>query len=281
MVDTKQYAFNGNCEVYKNTTYATTDFFAKAFGAEIKVDGNRINLVKDDIKIDARVGSGIYIKNEMEKVSAKEAVYKKKGKLFLPLRLVSNLFNYEVLYKEGMNSIVINKNLENHTAKPNKAVSDSVEYKISNNNKWGAWVEQYYDQSKNVNYYTVYLKNLDTDEIQEIYSSEKVIVRQILFWTEDNELLMGAYKDMLSKKDRAHILLYSPITQKSSHLTDIKNGSDFMYIDSKNVLIYKNFKDQNDIDPKYKMFSLDTKKSEDISKETYLKLLDEQLGKNA
>lgn len=257
VVDGVKYDFKENCEIYRGSTYASTDFLEKVFKLNKKIDEKNITLTKDNIEIKGLINSGIYTSNEY-KIYAKEVIYKKDNKVFLPLRLVSNLLNYDVLYKENTNKVIfVDKSKINIREKFKLQISKNDYLEKSSDNKWGVWIEQHYE-ANNVNpIYTVYLKNIETGEIKDIYSSERVITYR-LYWTKDNELIMGSYKDRENKKDRPHIVIYNPITQKVRHLMELKKEADMFYSNSKNALVYKDF--AVEIHNKFKIFYIDTKK---------------------
>lgn len=98
-------------------------------------------------------------------------------------------------------TFIIDKSIGFDISKLSEAIPSYEKYKVSNDNKWGVWVEQHEENKIDhiIVYHTVYLKNIETEEIKEIYTSERVITC-VLFWTKDNELIMGSYKDREGKK---------------------------------------------------------------------------------
>lgn len=276
--NTNRFVFNENAINYRSLAYASTDFFKKAFGTEVKIDKDKITLTKDDIKIEAKIGSSMYFRNE-EKISIKETILKKNDKIYLPLKPFVYFLNYEIKADWNSNTSSIdyflNKSEKEELWKNIEVKSKNVLGHISPDKKWIAWSQEYYDKNEkghDIRYYVTYLQNVDTEEIKEIYSSESLVTCYLL-WTKDNELIRGGVKNIFGGKDKRHLAIYNPITQKSTYLMDMGKGAGFRYVPDKNALVYGIVKDPlDDKSIVYKIFYLDTKKTQNITKDIYIAL---------
>lgn len=214
-------------------TYVPISFIAKELGATVDWQSPTVVMTKNGVKMTATVGSSLYTRGQ-EQFSVKEIPFLHNDRVFVPLRIIGEQLGCEINYDELKKEINISSKVENTIPKP-LPQDDNSKYLQSPNKKWGVKNEltHIYGNGSGIRTHIIYLKNNDTKEIKEIYSSPTYGYE---IWTEDNQLLLNGTKDALGGKDRELVMLYNP---EDKTIKNIAEAHGFLYMPNKDaVMVY-------------------------------------------
>ncbi len=96
--------------VIDNITYVPIREITKELGADVKWESefNHVEIIKDDINLSFQIGDNNCILNSKDTYMPKSIVIN--DKIMVPLRFLSEVFGFDVLWNESFNAAVINSN---------------------------------------------------------------------------------------------------------------------------------------------------------------------------
>ena len=249
-------------------------FFANGVGASVQFHKPNITIQKGDTTVTCSIGSSVYTRNG-EKFSTKEKPYLFQNRVFVPLRIVGELLHCEVSSSVKYSTTDENKtihHLELHqsTGKdvPVTAKNLEKEIKLSPDGNWGILTDKI-EEIKNNNAYAFYIKNMKTQEIKQVYSSN-VFATEDAQWMKDNTVLFGGMDD--KNEDYARVLMmYDP---KKDKIQQLFPASRYRYSMKKHNIIYthqtENERMRLELGTPY-LYDVATKKKTKITPEQYEK----------
>lgn len=273
-VDGKQIKTDIQPQLIRNSTYVPVRFFANGVGASVQWNKPNITIHKGDITVTCAIGSSVYTRNG-EKFSTKEKPYLFQNRVFVPLRIVGELFHCEVNSSVKYSTTDENKTI--HHLELRQATGKDVivtaknlekEIKLSPDGNWGILTDKI-EEIKDNNAYAFYIKNMKTQEIKLVYSSN-VFATEDAEWVKDNTVLFGGIDD--KSEDYARVLMvYNPKTDKIQKLFP---ASRYRYSMKKHNIIYthqtENERMRLELGTPY-LYDVATKKKTKITPEQYEK----------
>lgn len=160
-------------ELKRGTTFVPISFITKELGASTTWKRPYVTIVKEDIILIFEIGKLNVIRNN-EKYMLEEAPYIKNGRTMVPLRVISEQLGCKVAYDNLIKRIDIDSTANFPFIPP----VDKRHYFLSHDEKWGiTYKEDYVTNSENmyVKLETTYLKNMETNDMIEVFTGNGVI----------------------------------------------------------------------------------------------------------
>lgn len=273
-VDGKQIKTYIQPQLIRNSTYVPVRFFANGVGASVQFHKPNITIQKGDTTVTCVIGSSVYTRNG-EKFSTKEKPYLFQNRVFVPLRIVGELLHCEVSSSVKYSTTDENKTihhleLRQATGKdvPVTAKNLEKEIKVSPDGNWGILTDKI-EEIKDNNAYAFYIKNMKTQEIKLVYSSN-VFATEDAEWMKDNTVLFGGIDN--TNEDYARVLMmYNP---KKDKIQELFPASRYRYSMKQHNIIYthqtENERMRLELGTPY-LYDVATKKKTKITPEQYEK----------
>lgn len=238
MVDGKQIKTDVQPQLIRNSFYVPVRFFSNGLGTTVQWNKTNVMIQKGDTTVTCAIGSSVYTRNG-EKFSTKEKPYLFQNRVFVPLRIIGELLHCEVNSSVKYNTTEENKTIHclelRQTTNKNMTVTAKnleKEIKVSPDGNWGILTDKIEDIKDN-NAYAFYIKNMKTQEIKQVYSSN-VFATEDAEWMKNNTVLFGGMDD--KNEDYARVLMvYNPKTDKIQKLFP---ASRYRYSMKKHKIIY-------------------------------------------
>lgn len=257
-------------EKKRNTTYVPISFIGKELGANVEWTNPNVLITKDNTTIICSICSNIASKNGKQ-ISLLSPPYLLNGRTFVPLRFVSEQLNCTVSYDNINKIIYINSTNTTSTNTPptnisptNISPTEDKNFSLSSNTSWGVKRDLVY--SSDGAEYIIYLKDMNTNLISELYSTTAFCRAE---WLNDNRLLLSGVNDVLGGPDRKHIMIYNPENGQTQNIAD---ADSFEYIKDLNAIIYfkRNPSDDRDlIGSNCKLYFISDNITDSITQEQY------------
>ncbi len=249
-IDNNEVVMDSQPGSYRGSTFVPISFIARELGATVSWSSPNVTIVKGDTTLVLTVDSNAYTKNGVTYYSQFKP-FVANGRTYVPLRFVSNAFEYPVGFEKTSNYetsnstdyTITNKITIDTTKKAtveNKFVEDNSTFTASSNGKYGFKTEFCYGsiaegQFDNSNYLgrmtVTYFKNFETGEFKEIYFTSS---HADTYWA-NNKLILSGHEDSAGGKARPHFLMYDPTTDE---LTDIVDAYYGFYYEPTNSFMY-------------------------------------------
>lgn|GEM_PF-1971778 len=273
-VDGKQIKTDVQPQLIRNSTYVPVRFFGNGVGASVQFNKPNITIHKGDTTVTCAIGSSVYTRNG-EKFSTKEKPYLFQNRVFVPVRIVGELLHCEVnsSVKYSMtdeDKTIHHLELRQTTGKDVTVTAKNLEkeIKVSPDGNWGILTDKIED-TKNNNVYAFYIKNMKTQEIKQVYSSN-VFATEDAEWMKDNTVLFGGIDN--TNEDYARVLMmYNP---KKDKIQELFPASRYRYSMKQHNIIYthqtENERMRLELGTPY-LYDVATKKKTKITPEQYEK----------
>lgn len=265
-------------EIKRDVAFVPISFITKELGATTIWEKPFLTIIKDDIKLVFEIGKFSVLRND-EKYILEEAPYILNGRMMVPLRVISEQFGCSITYDHANKRI----NIDSYAHMPFTPPVDTRRYYLSSDEKWGlAYKEDYGSktQSSNGKIEITYLKNMDTNDVTEIFSGVGVMSS----WLNDHQILFASKSGhidtfALTDPDRDYPCSSSMEFYQLEIYDVEKEQLDTIAND---IIFYKEVRDQgiicyefrNDIGQvEYRQYDIATKQISDLAEEQYETLL--------
>ncbi len=257
-VDNKLVQMEGDVQNYRGATYVPLNFVKSGFDATVNWTSPNATVKKGDTTLVFTVNSNAYTNNGKTFYSEFQP-YISDGLVYVPLKIVTANLGASVSQNSETKDLYIDTKKAGSLANPYIDYNDA--YTLSNDNKYGYCLINY--SYNGTNEHVIFLKNIETGEFKEIFSN---FGREYLYWTNDNKLIISCETYSNNKLVKTDISLYDPVTNKT---TVIASGTDALYIQSNDSMIYKN-------NSKFYKYDFKTNKSTTITEQEYNTLAENQ-----
>ncbi len=251
---------------YLNTMYVPLSFVYNDLGCEVVFQDPTITMTKGDDTLVLTLDSNEYVLND-ETSYSEYMPTTILNQPYVPLRLVSTLFGYDLVSYEASNRICLYSN-QNPTLNTS-FTDDNSSYTLSPNNKYGYKLQSPDNSTRG----SVYLKNMETGKLKKIYYSSRHLT---MYWTDENKLILSGYEranEVDGTEDRDHYLIYDPEADTMTPIVDAHYGR---YIDSKDIFIYEttvyNSDATTDVNSQFYSINMKNNEETEISRNKYHRL---------
>lgn len=278
VVNEKKIETDVTPQIKRDVAFVPISSIAKELNATIIWDKPFVTIIKDDIKLVFEIGKFSVLRND-EKYLLEEAPYLLEGRTMVPLRAISEQFGCSITYDHTNKCITI----DSHAQIPFTPPVDTRRYYLSPDEKWGlAYKEDYSSdkQSSNGKIEITYLKNMETNDITEIFSGVGVMSS----WLNDNQILFASKSgndDAFTSTDPDRVYPCSRLMEcYNLELYDVQTGQ-FSTI-AEGIIFYKEVEDQGAIfyefrnetgQMEYRQYDIATKQTLEITETQYEALL--------
>ncbi len=242
------------------TTVVPISFIARELGATVEWKSPNVTITKGDIQLVLTNTSNIVYKNGVP-IYTDYITFSQEGRIFVPVRFISDQLGYSVAYEEVNNGEKIQCNINIDSTKTVETnisiIKEDSAFVLSDDGKWGYTIHT----TPNIQY-LVFVKNMDTGEVKQV-NIEWLKINNI-FWTKNNKLL---YTYEVPAGESRTFILYNPVDGEFTYLVDCL---DLYYIPSMDSVMVRNrfVRGETFVD-ECAIINLGTKESKDISKAEY------------
>ncbi len=253
-VNSKLIQVDGGVQSYRDATYVPLSFVKNGLGATTEWKSPIATVKKGSTTLVFTINSNAYTNNGNTLYSEYQP-YVSNNIVYLPIKIVTVNLGGNVTQDTATKDLYVD------TTKAGSLSNGYIDYNdvqiLSNDKKHGYFTKWY--NANGINTEVLFTKNMETGEFREVcYYNGNMEV----FWTIDNKLLINGVEQSNSKLVKAELLTYNPATKK---LTSLATGTDAVYVQSNNSVLYKN----NSI---FYKLDLGTNKTSTITEKEYTSL---------